>query len=156
MEDLSQDFRDMLSALNSAGVEYLVVGAFAVGLHGLTRATKDIDLWVRPSAENADRIWEALIQFGAPLRKIGPEDFMKPDTIVQIGVAPLRIDLLSSIEGLDFEKAWAGRIETHLLGEPVSVLNLKDLLTSKRTSGRPQDLIDADRLENEVDPESRL
>ncbi|MEM1210825.1 MAG: nucleotidyltransferase [Planctomycetota bacterium] len=156
MENQSQDFRDMLSSLNNAGVEYLVVGAFAVGLHGLARATKDIDLWVRPTAENAERVWQALVDFGAPLNAVNQDDFKLPDTVFQIGVAPVRIDLLSSVEGLEFDQAWEGRIQTRLLGEPVSVLNREDLLTSKRAAGRDRDLIDADRLENEVDPESRL
>ncbi len=133
----------MLFALNDAKVEYLVIGAFALAAHGNTRSTIDIDIWVRPTEENAHRVWEALEAFGAPRSKISVDDFLKPDTVFQIGVAPRRIDLLTSISGVEFDLAWAQRKVT-LLDEKieVAVLGRAQLLVNKLASGRPKDLVE--------------
>jgi hypothetical protein len=95
--------------LSGGGVEYLVVGAHALAFHGHVRATGDLDIWVRPSPENAQRVWDAVAKFGAPHRHMRIEDFHTPDTIFQVGVAPNRIDLITSISGVDFETAWGNR-----------------------------------------------
>jgi len=140
----------MLSALDDAGAEYLVVGAFAMAAHGHIRATIDIDFWVRPTAENARCVWKALEIFGAPRGKISVEDFLDGDTVFQIGVAPRRIDLLTSISGVDFDEAWAHRKITTLDNQTeVAVLGRKHLLVNKRASGRPKDLVDVAWLEEQ-------
>ncbi len=138
----------MLFALNDAKVDYLIVGAFALAAHGNARATIDIDIWVRPSAENAKRVWEALTAFGAPRSKISEEDFLAPDTVFQIGVAPRRIDLLTSISGVEFDSAWGHRRVTTMDGIEFSVLGREDLLANKLASGRPKDLVDAEWLKS--------
>ena len=149
---LNKDYSDMLYALNDAKVEYLVIGAFALAAHGNTRATIDIDIWVRPTEENAHRVWKALEAFGAPRSKISVEDFLKSDTVFQIGVAPRRIDLLTSISGVEFEVAWAQRKITRLDDQiEVAVLGREQLLINKLASGRPKDLLDAAWLQAQAE-----
>jgi predicted nucleotidyltransferase len=143
---LNADFREIISAFNDAGVEYLVVGAYAVAAHGLPRATGDIDLWVRTSNENAARVWAALTEFGAPLDTLSPADFSTDDLIVQFGVVPNRIDILTSIEAVDFVTAWPDRISVEMDGISMNVVGREHLLQNKRAVGRPQDLADAARL----------
>lgn len=144
---MNPDFRDMLSALCAENVEFLIVGAYALAAHGLPRATGDIDLWVRPSPENAQKVWKALQRFRAPLKDLTIEDLHSPDIVFQIGTAPRRIDLLTSITGVAFENAWAHRKSIDLEGLIVSVLGREDLLANKRATGRLQDLVDAQLLE---------
>ncbi len=148
---LNPDFRDMLSALSAAEADYMVVGAYALAAHGFPRATGDIDLWVRPTKENAVRVWEALAAFGAPTSRITVEDFSKPDIVYQIGIAPRRIDILTSISGVEFGQAWEGRISVELDGLAVPVIGRALLLANKRASGRPKDLVDAETLD-QYDP----
>jgi hypothetical protein len=144
---LNPDYHDMLSALCEEGVEFLVVGAFALAAHGLPRATGDIDIWIRPSPENAQRVWRALHRFGAPTADLTLTDLSNQGIVFQIGVAPRRIDLLTSIDGVQFEAAWARRVTVDLDGLPVPVLSRVDLITNKRASGRPKDLADLAWLE---------
>ena len=148
---LNPDYRDMLSALSAAGVEYLVVGAYALAAHGLPRATGDIDFWVRPSPENADRVLDALRDFGAPLRDLTRDDLAREGTVFQIGVAPRRIDLLTSIDGVEFETAWSGRETREIDSIAVPVLSRDDLLRNKRATNRPKDVLDAEWLEGRGD-----
>ncbi|HMM35235.1 MAG TPA: hypothetical protein PKA62_10955, partial [Thermoanaerobaculia bacterium] len=108
---MERDFVEMLSALDAAGAEYLVVGAHALAAHGVPRATGDLDIWVRATPENARRVLAALREFGAPLFDLTANDLSRPGTVFQIGVVPVRIDLLTSISGVGFEEAWAGRVE---------------------------------------------
>jgi hypothetical protein len=143
---LNPDYRDMLSALSEEGVEFLVVGAFALAAHGLPRATGDIDIWVRRSEDNARRIWRALQRFGAPLHEVTTQDFALPDLVFQIGVAPRRIDLLTFIDGVDFDEAWPHRITAELEGLRIPVIGRDHLIQNKRASGRPKDLHDLDWL----------
>jgi hypothetical protein len=145
---VNRDFVEMLSALSAESVDYLVVGAYALAVHGLPRATGDIDIWVRPTPENADRVLRALRAFGAPLFDLTREDLLRPDTIFQIGVAPGRIDLLTGLTGLVFEEAWPGRMMTRIEGIAVPVIGREDLLRNKEATGRPQDLADAAWLRN--------
>jgi hypothetical protein len=144
---LNPDYRDMLSALSDEGVEFLLVGAFALAAHGLPRATGDIDIWIDRSNANAARVWRALRRFGAPLRDLTPEDLTTPDLVFQIGVAPRRIDLLTSIDGVSFSEAWPQRVLVELEGMTFPVIGRAHLIRNKRASGRPQDLADLERLE---------
>lgn len=144
---MNRDFAEMLKALADEGVEYLVVGAYAVAGHGVPRATGDIDLWVRPSIENATRLWHALERFGAPRSRLTPETFTLPDVVYQIGLPPNRIDFLTSIDGVNFEEAWSERYVRDVGGLTVSMLSRRHLIANKRATGRPQDLADVARLE---------
>lgn len=144
---MNRDFAAMLNALSAEGVEMLVVGAYAVAAHGLPCATGDIDIWVRPSSENAARVWRALERFGAPRSRLTQETFTEPDVVYQIGLPPNRIDLLTGIDGVEFTEAWTDRIETTIDGVTVSLISRKHLLANKRATGRPQDLADVARLE---------
>ena len=136
----------MLSALSAAGAEFLVVGAHALAAHGVPRATGDLDLWVRASAENAERVWEALEQFGAPLHDLTIEDLARPDVVFQIGVVPQRIDLLTSITGVTFDDAWANRVLVEIGELEVPVLGRSELVRNKRAVGRTRDLADIAEL----------
>ena len=107
---LNNDYKDILSAFANAEVEYLLVGAYALAAHGHPRSTGDIDLWVRPTPENAERVIKALRQFGAPTQNIGHDDFSRPEMILQIGVSPRRIDIMTDIEAVTFHDAWPNRL----------------------------------------------
>jgi hypothetical protein len=144
---MNQDFRDLLAEFNARGVEYLVVGAHALAAHGHVRATKDLDVWVRPDAANALRVISSLTAFGAPLQDLTAPDLATPGTIFQIGVAPIRIDVLTSIEGVVFEDAWAARIQAPFADQVVPILSREDLIRNKRAAGREQDLLDVKWLE---------
>lgn len=144
---LNSDFREILSVFCEEKVEFLLVGAYAVAAHGLPRATGDIDLWVKASSENANRVWTALGAFGAPLSNLSKEDFTRPDTVIQLGVAPRRIDILTQITGVDYEEADRGKLVIEIEGIHVPVIGLAQLIENKTAVGRPQDLADAARLE---------
>lgn len=144
---LNPDFRDMLPALNGAGVEYLLVGAYALAAHGCPRATGGIDLWIRPTPENAGRVWAALQAFEAPRSQVTEADFAEPDIVFQIGVAPRRIDLLTSISGVRFDDAWLRRRTIEVDGLLLHTLSREDLIANKLATGRPKDLADVAWLE---------
>ena len=144
---MNSDFSDLLSTFTAHGVEYLVVGAQALAAHGHVRATKDLDVWVRPSRDNAPRVLRALASFGAPLHDLSEEDLAQPGLIFQIGVAPVRIDVITAIDGVEFADAWADRVEAKLAGISVPVLSRRQLIANKKASGRLQDLADVERLE---------
>lgn len=145
---LSADLRDLLFALCDAEVRFLVVGGYAVGVHGRPRATKDLDVWVEASPGNAPRVMKALAAFGAPLFGLSVDDFEKPDIVLQIGLPPNRIDVLTRISGVSFEHAWPRRLQVSFEeGLICPVIGLEDLLANKRASGRPQDLADVSALE---------
>ena len=147
---MSPDFRDLLSEFNAHGVEYLVVGAFALAAHGRVRATGDLDVWVRPEAANARKVLAALRAFGAPLQDLTEADLSRPGTIFQIGVAPLRIDVLTGIDGVDFGAAWSDRVTSKFADQTVPVLSVTHLIKNKRAAGRAQDLADLEWLERSV------
>ncbi|HUG94016.1 MAG TPA: hypothetical protein VML55_24510 [Planctomycetaceae bacterium] len=147
---MNPDFRDILSIFNEENVEFLVVGAYALAAHGLPRATGDIDLFIRPSAENARRVWRSLLRFGAPLLNLKLEDLEQPDIGFQMGVPPNRIDLLTSIEAVNFDEAWPARMQTDVYGVPVGILSREHLLQNKKATGRPKDQADAAWLEGEA------
>jgi len=144
---MNRDFAEMLSIFTEEGVEYLVVGAYAMAAHGWPRATGDIDLWVRPTRENAERVFRALRRFGAPLFDLALEDLEKADTVFQIGQPPGRIDILSGVSGVAFDDAWPHRMSTSIEGQVVHVIGFDQLVTNKRAAGRPKDLVDVMRLE---------
>ncbi len=146
---LNPDFRDMLSIFNEENVEYLLIGAYALAAHGNPRATKDLDLWIRCSTENASRIVRALRRFGAPVAETEKLDFAKSGITFQIGVAPRRIDLVTAIDGITFDEAYPNRIVVDVEGVNVPVIHRKDLLRNKKAAGRPQDLADAAWLESQ-------
>jgi hypothetical protein len=143
---INQDFSDMLSALSEEGVEYLLVGAYALAVHGHPRATGDIDIWVRPTPENAGRVLRAVARFGAPLRDLSAADLSTPGTVFQIGVPPRRIDLMTSIDAVEFAAAWTGRLQARVGDRDVPVIGKSDLVRNKRATGRPQDLADVAAL----------
>jgi hypothetical protein len=145
---MNPDFAEMLSELSAAGVEFIVVGAFAMAAHGNPRATGDIDIWVRPTRENAERVLRALRAFGAPLFELSVDDLVDEQTVFQIGVAPVRIDILAGIDGVDFEEAWQRRVMVDLGPLKTPVLGLADLITNKRAAGRPRDIADLAWLES--------
>lgn len=142
-----RDFSDLLSAFNANGVEHIVVGAHALAAHGHVRATKDLDVWVRPDPENAGRVLRALAAFGAPVADLTERDLSAPGLLFQIGVAPVRIDVVTAIDGVAFDDAWGERVETRFGGQPTAVLSLRHLIVNKRAAGRLQDLADVERLE---------
>lgn len=144
---LNRDYREILSAFCGRGVEFLLVGGYALAVHGVVRATGDLDLWIRPTPENARRAWLALEDFGAPLHDLTEEDLRTSDVVFQIGVVPRRIDVLTGIEGVAFETAWEARVEVTIDGIGIPVLGRDDLIRNKRASGRPQDKADVARLE---------
>lgn len=143
----NSDFRDLLAALNGAAAEYLVVGAHALAVHGHPRASKDLDVWVRPTPQNAERVYRALAAFGAPLHELKVEDLSAAGTIFQIGVEPVRVDIITAVDGVDFESAWPDRVRADYDDQPVSVISREHLIQNKKAAGRPQDLADVDALE---------
>jgi len=149
---VNPDFRDLLAEFNAAGVEYLIVGAHALAAHGHVRATRDLDVWVCSSSENAPRVMTALKAFGAPLHDLTIADLLQPDLVFQIGVDPIRIDVLTSIDGVEFEDAWSDRFTTRFADVEVSVLSRRTLIQNKRAAGRPRDRADLDWLENDEQP----
>lgn len=144
---MNHDFIELLAAFNAHAVEYLVVGGYALAVHGHVRATKDLDVWVRPSAENAPRVLAALMDFGAPLHDLSKEDMATEGTVFQIGVPPLRVDVITAIDGVTFDAAWPDRVTVRLDDTPVPVLSRHHLIANKKASGRLQDLADVERLE---------
>ena len=144
--DLSRDFLELLASFHETSVEALIIGGYAVAFHGAPRATGDIDLWVRPTRENAARVLEALRRFGFGGLGLSEEDFTRPDHVVQLGRPPQRVDILTAVDGATFDDAWRGRVETVLSGVPVAFLGREDLLRTKRAAGRPKDLADLDLL----------
>jgi hypothetical protein len=148
---LNVDFADLLEALTDARVEFIVVGAHALAVHGITRATGDLDVLVRPTATNAERVLLALRAFGAPLVQHGvtEADFAVPGTVYQMGLPPRRIDLLTQISGVDFEEAWQGRAVVSVAGRSIAFLGRGALLKNKRAAARPKDLLDVELLEKQ-------
>lgn len=145
---LSKDWKEFLELLNSRGVDYVIVGAHSLALHGWPRYTGDLDILVRPTPENARLVIDTLNDFGFAESGFKEADFFKPDQLIQLGRAPTRIDLLTSISGVSSDEAFASKVSAELDGIPVSVLGKDALIRNKRAVGRPQDLVDIDTLEN--------
>ena len=145
---MSDDFADLLREFVAGEVRFLVVGAHALSVHGVPRATGDLDLWIRPDAANAARIIAALERFGAPVGALGisASDFTRPDLVAQLGVPPYRIDLLTSVTGAEFDRAWDDRVEAAISGVMVPVLGRAALVANKRATGRLKDRADLEAL----------
>ena len=144
-----EDFLDLVEELDSEGCDYVIVGAHALAAHGLARATGDLDVFVRPTPENAQRVLRALVRFGAPVSAhgVGARDFETPGTVYQLGLPPRRIDILTEISGVTFDEAIAQSVEGHLGTFGVRCIGLDALIRNKRASGRPKDLGDLAALE---------
>ena len=145
---LPKGLRTFIESLISQRVEFLVVGAHAVAFHGHPRFTGDIDLLVRPTKENAERVMAALSAFGFSSPGLSATDFIRPDAVVQIGRPPNRIDLLTAITGVGFDEAWAGRCAGTLSGIAVSFLGFESLLKNKQATGRSKDAEDVAKLQS--------
>ena len=141
------DFKDMLLALSDARIDFLLVGAYAVAAHGHPRATGDLDLWVRPDAETAPKVYRVLADFGAPLHDLTVDDLATPGMVFQIGVEPSRIDILTAITGVAFDDAWENRLFVELDDIKLNVIGRDDLIVNKRACGRPKDIADAETLD---------
>ena len=143
---LNEDYRDILQAFTEERVDFILVGAYAMAVHGYPRATMDIDLWVMPSPENADAVLRALKRFGSPLHGMTAKDLQHADTVFQIGVAPRRIDVITGATGLDYPSAARNAVACRIDGLGIKVLSLDDLIHNKQSTGRPKDQVDADEL----------
>ena len=143
----SSHFKELLRSFNERGIRYLVVGAYAVMKYTEPRYTKDLDIWVDPTPENAQRVFGTLAEFGAPMDDVKVQDFANRGLVFQIGLAPHRIDILMGIAILEFLQAWERRVEADFEGLFVPFLSKQDLIAAKRAAGRPQDLIDAELLD---------
>jgi len=150
---LNEDYRDMLQALADEKVKFLLVGAYALAAHGYPRATMDIDIWVMPSPDNADAVLRALNRFGAPLENLTRKDLQADGTIFQIGIAPRRIDIITTASGLQFEATYRNSIPVTIEGIEVRIPSIDDLILNKRAIGRTKDLADAEALESLKDSE---
>lgn len=144
---MNSDFKELLTILNDCQVEYLVVGGYAVIFYAEPRYTKDIDLWILPTADNAVRLRDSLMRFGGWVEGMTLEHFSTERTMFQIGMPPCRVDFLTSVPGLEFAEAYAARVQSDVSGITVPFVSLHHLIQAKRTAGRPQDLLDADALE---------
>lgn len=145
---MNEDFLDLLSALSDAKARFLIVGAYAVGLHGHPRATKDLDIWIEATLENAQKVFSALQAFGAPVGDLKEGDLSELGTGFMMGIPPRRIDLLTQISGVSFEVAWPRRVEASV--SPTlrcPFIGLEDLIENKRAADRPQDRVDVTILE---------
>lgn len=143
---MNSDFKDLLRFLNEEKVSYMIAGGYAVIQHSQPRYTKDLDIWIKPSLENAEALMRVFQKFGIPMMGLTIEDFASEGTQLNLGVEPNQIDLLTVIPGLQFDEAWKGHITTTEEGFPIYYLGKKDLIAAKKTAGRPQDLADIDEL----------
>ena len=149
---VNSDFSDLLRLFNANRVKYLVIGGYAVVQYAEPRFTNDLDLWIGTEAGNSNAVYKALREFGAPLSGLTEDDFMKEGYFYQMGVPPVRIDVLMGIPGLEFRTAWKHRVEVDFDGILIPFISRKDLITVKRASGRPQDMIDVRNLLQSGDP----
>lgn len=139
---MNRDYRDLIAEFNAHGVDFIVVGAHALAAHGHVRATKDLAVWVRPNVDNAKRVIAALASFGAALHDLSVDDLAHPGVIFQMGVEPVRIDVLTAIDAVTFDEAWPRRVQTTFADQPASVLSRQDLIVNKTAVAREQDVAD--------------
>ena len=144
--EIRSDFKELLELLNSHKVEFIVVGAYALAHHGAPRNTGDIDLWVRPESKNARRVLDALKVFGFQFPNLNVQDFETPNQVIQLGVPPGRVDLITSISGVSWDQADRGKVQGHCGAIPVNFLGRKEMVVNKRASGRKKDLADLEAL----------
>ena len=143
---MNQDFVDLLRALSAADVRFLIVGAYALALHGRPRATGDLDVWIDATPENAARVMRALASFGAPLNDVSVNDFSRPGVTYQIGVAPGRIDILTELTGISFDEAWPERMRRPFGDVEVDFIGRAAFIRNKRATGRAKDLVDIEGM----------
>jgi len=144
---LPQDWSEFIGLLSEHGVRFLVVGAHAVAANGRPRATQDLDIWTEPTSDNAARLCGALVAFGFPALSDAVEEFSTPERMASLGNPPLRIDVMTSIDGVEFDEAWTGKLEGQLGSHRVFFLGRPQLIMNKRASGRPKDMADIALLE---------
>lgn len=144
---LSKDFKEFIELLNGHNVKYLVVGGYAVAFHGYPRYTKDLDVWIELSPDNANNVLKALEEFGFGSLGLKPEDFLEGGQIIQLGYPPNRIDILTTLKEIEFEECYRARVEVDIQGLKINFIDLENLKHNKRATGRPQDLADAENLE---------
>ena len=144
---INKDFREFIQCLNHHNARYLIVGGYAVALHGHPRYTKDLDVWIGVSVSNAEKVVAAIRDFGFSSLNLNVEDFTQPNTIIQLGYPPTRIDLITSASGIEFDQTWPERVVIDIEGLPVSFIDLDNLRQNKKASGRYQDLADLENLE---------
>ncbi|MBL7158408.1 MAG: nucleotidyltransferase [Candidatus Omnitrophica bacterium] len=147
--EISEDYRDLFKILNAHKIRYLIVGAYAVSFYTEPRFTKDIDVWVKPDIDNAKKLYNALVAFGAPLKEVKIEDFTNEKTVYQIGVAPVRIDIIMGLGDLKFDKTWKSHVKTKYGGISVQMIGKNDLIHSKDLAKRSQDTLDLKKLTRE-------
>ena len=145
--EIQPDFKELLILFNKHAVDFLIVGGYAVAMHGAPRFTGDIDLYINPVAENAKRILMALAEFGFAALDLNESDFQKPDYVVQLGVPPVRVDILTSISGVSWSQAWQGKVTGKYDDLSVFYLGRNDLIINKKATGRLKDLADVDALQ---------
>ena len=143
---VSPDYEELFSTLNACKIKYLVVGAHAVVFYTQPRFTKDLDVWVPTALNDSQRVYDALKAYGAPLRGLTPKSFTKPGIILQIGVAPVRVDIMTDVPGVGVEEAWKSRVKSRYGKTSIHVLGLPELIKTKQASGRPQDKLDLTKL----------
>ena len=148
-QELANDYKEFLRLLRAHGVEYLLIGGWAVGYHGYPRATYDLDVWIGISPANANRVVKALSEFGFSVPELSTELFLQPDKIVRMGVQPKRIEVMTSISGVEFDDCYRERVETTMDDVPVNLINLHHLKINKKASGRLKDLADLEKLSTE-------
>ncbi len=141
------DFKEFIGLLNAGGVEYLVVGGYAVGVHGHPRYTGDIDIWVNPTPANAAKVVQAIRDFGFDSLGLSSDDFIKPDAVIQLGFPPLRIDLLTTLADVPFDACHKARVPIDVEGVTIDFIGKEGLLQTKRAAGRPRDLDDIEHLQ---------
>ena len=151
MRFLTDDFVEFIECCAARDVRFLIVGGYALAAHGYPRATKDLDVWLMIDPENAERVVRALDDFGMGSLGLTAEDFLDPEIVVQLGYPPTRIDLLTSISGVRFDECWSNRVLVDVGEMSVGFISAEDLISNKRAAGRPQDLVDADKLEEHSD-----
>ena len=142
----SPDFKEFIQSLNQQSVRYLVIGGYALAFHGHPRYTKDLDIWVDADSQNAEKLLNALADFGFKSLGLEISDFSEPGHVIQLGYPPQRIDILTSADGLEFEPTYAARISATLDGIPINFIDLESLKANKKATGRLQDLADLEKL----------
>jgi predicted nucleotidyltransferase len=150
---VNSDFSELLNLFNANNVKYLVIGGYAIIQYAEPRYTKDLDLWIGADKETSTAIYKTLKEFGAPLAGMTEADFAEEGYFYQMGRPPIRVDIMMGIPGMEFEKAWQRRVEVDFDGLIVKFISLEDLIASKKASGRPQDLIDAELLSHKPNEE---
>jgi len=143
---LNKDFKELLELLNAQNVEYLIVGGYAVVFHGYPRYTGDIDIWINPTEKNASKILKCIKDFGFTSLGLTINDFTSPDSVVQLGYSPFRIDIMTSVSGIEFHESYKNKIRKEVDGIEITIINLEDLIKNKNAIGRHKDLNDIENL----------